>query len=400
MITGFSSDVVSSIATELPEYLDNQVSTIAPHPTESWDFIHVEFQKYAQSVASDINQTVRSQLEQALEQGRRLTEAKEKLTRRGEFSRFKEKLQINSIDARKVMRLFERFNGWSIEKLLVIASSVNIFTLCQAKFDEVVQDLRLEATITKEFVKRLVKEVRDAAKQDRKKQSGPVSGWKQDVSGGGRHYEVVLYDEQTGMKIEQLATEQGVLPQRVIADAIAAYSQPVVQPDAQVLAQIEELQSVTADMRELLQENRKLQLELSKRDEKIAELENCLALALSPDFDSSTIPEVPHEAPSPESIVPPPDVLANQILDCQSWTEAMELIDGVAAAIGEDRSIVFVSVAKYINIERRQHLVRLLANHIRQFPLLSLGSYSWLPESLHKLRDKAIALAHNGNNIR
>lgn len=60
-------------------------------------------------------------------------------------------------------------------------------------------------------------------KQTKQQLDPPISSWKRNPSGGGRHYQVLLHDEKTGVKIEKLAKEQQVLPQRVISDAIAAW---------------------------------------------------------------------------------------------------------------------------------------------------------------------------------
>ena len=96
--------------------------------------------------------------------------------------------------------------------------------------------------------------------------------------------------------------------------------------------------------------------------------------------------------PATGSTIPSPRTLAAQILLCQSWVFAMEAMDTVSKAIKKDRANVFRLVLKHINLDDRQHLVRLLAAHIQQFPH-DRWAYSWLPESSRKLREKAQALA-------
>ncbi len=93
-----------------------------------------------------------------------------------------------------------------------------------------------------------------------------------------------------------------------------------------------------------------------------------------------------------ESPVPSPSELAAQILQCRSWVAAVEAMDVVAVAINKPRAVVFNSALKHFTVDSRQHLVRLLAAHIQQFPR-DQWAYNWLPESSRKLREKAIALA-------
>ncbi len=105
-----------------------------------------------------------------------------------------------------------------------------------------------------------------------------------------------------------------------------------------------------------------------------------------------------HELPSEsgadgaKSKTPSPQMLAAQILACQSWVAAVEAMDVVAVAVNKERSIVFKSALKHLSLDERQHLVNLLAAHIQQFPR-DRWAYSWLPESSRKLKEKALALA-------
>ena len=73
---------------------------------------------------------------------------------------------------------------------------------------------------------------------------------------------------------------------------------------------------------------------------------------------------------------------------------ALEAMDAVAQKVGCKRQTVFTSVLKHIpNSTDRQHLVKLLAEHIRQFPR-DYWAYNWLPSSCHKLKEKAVSLAN------
>ncbi len=218
MIAVFPQNQVSVASVEIDQYLETQVQTITPADQLSWE----------RQLANDINIATHTKLEQELYLGSKLMEAKAKLTRRGEFSRFREKLLLSLAEGRKIMRVFKRFEGWSIDKLVIVSSAVNLYTLCQSKFAQVVQQLWEATEITKEFVKNLVKEVRDAARVERKKkqQSDPGSGWRRDPSEGGRHYQLPpMYNEEVAMKIEALAEERGVRAIVVVEEVIANFGE-------------------------------------------------------------------------------------------------------------------------------------------------------------------------------
>jgi hypothetical protein len=67
-------------------------------------------------------------------------------------------------------------------------------------------------------------------------------------------------------------------------------------------------------------------------------------------------------------------------------------MDVVAAAIGEERAVVYKFALKHFSFDDRQHLVHLLTTHIKQFPHDHFA-YDWLPESSRKLKEKALLLA-------
>ncbi|MDZ4879125.1 MAG: hypothetical protein CLLPBCKN_008563 [Chroococcidiopsis cubana SAG 39.79] len=99
----------------------------------------------------------------------------------------------------------------------------------------------------------------------------------------------------------------------------------------------------------------------------------------------------PVEAEAGANNVPSPLAVAAQILQCQTWVAAVEAMDCVAAAVNQKRATVLTIALKHISIEQRQHLVRLLAAHMQQFPQDS-DAYSWLPQSSRKLKQKAQSL--------
>jgi len=120
---------------------------------------------------------------------------------------------------------------------------------------------------------------------------------------------------------------------------------------------------------------------------------------------SLTLGSTHSEQPTPPALTPQspqqsemastttPSELAAIILGCKTWVAAVSALDAVAAAVGKQRPAVFRSIFKHIpNLEDRQHLVKLLAEHIRQFPR-DHWAYNWLPDSSRKLKQKALALA-------
>lgn len=98
----------------------------------------------------------------------------------------------------------------------------------------------------------------------------------------------------------------------------------------------------------------------------------------------------PVEAEAGANNVPSPLAVAAQILQCQTWVAAVEAMDAVSAVINKERVVVFNSLLKHLSLEQRQHLVRLLAAHIQQFPQ-DHSAYNWLPNSSRKLKQKAMA---------
>jgi len=91
--------------------------------------------------------------------------------------------------------------------------------------------------------------------------------------------------------------------------------------------------------------------------------------------------------------VPSPSAVAAQILQCQTWVAAVAAMDAVSVAINQERAVVFkLVVKKYLGCDERQHLVRLLAAHIRQFPQ-DQNAYNWIPDSSRQLKQKAMAQA-------
>lgn len=145
------------VASSEYQYWD-QAQEVAPDTY--FDYIHPAFRAFAQKTKNEVELGLRQKWQETLNIGRKLLEAKQVLTRRKEYSRFRESLSLTAADARKFVKLVEVFGDWEIERLLVISGVTSLFALCQAKYASVVSRLREVPEITKELVKRLIEEAR------------------------------------------------------------------------------------------------------------------------------------------------------------------------------------------------------------------------------------------------
>ncbi|MGL4621487.1 MAG: AAA family ATPase [Chroococcidiopsis sp.] len=66
--------------------------------------------------------------------------------------------------------------------------------------------------------------------------------------------------------------------------------------------------------------------------------------------------------------LPTPDILAAQISRCQTWTEALQLIDDAAVAVNKKRITVYKTVLNQFSPSDRQQFLDLLNAYIAQFP--------------------------------
>lgn len=192
--------------------------------------------------------------------------------KRKEYGAFLSILGWASAKTRKFINLAKTFDGFEPSQLIRVELTT-LLGLCFSRYSSVVAQLRKVQNITQQLVEQLIKENRPA----RKPKQNPISGWKQNRSGGGRRYEVILHDEETGLSIEHQAEAEGVLPQKVIAEAVALRekrkSSSFVQVNEYTAAQLEEFKDVVDQARSLDTENRKLMYQLQQREFRVAELE-------------------------------------------------------------------------------------------------------------------------------
>lgn len=243
----------------------------------SFDFIHAAHRDFATEMVREVNRSQVEKLQCELNQGRQLLEAKERMTRRGEFSGFKNSLNLTTTDVRKCMSFAATFGDWAIEKIVVIASATNIFSLCQKKYAEVVEHLHSASVVTREFVQRLLKEFRGKAAAERKKSKEKANVPKNDgdvlqqhIDGdSGTYY--TLSEANLSEKVGSALAEQ--LKERSLGQILAQALEP--SPDRQ---EVERLQRQIVDA---VSEMRGVQIEMRRqliqRDHRIEELEALLS---------------------------------------------------------------------------------------------------------------------------
>lgn len=225
MIASFLPNEVSTTLTESEEYLEDQVAAIAsPKQKPASQGIRRGLDKVASHLAETFATAAQAAIEQAFIMGQALSQMKQDF-KRSEYQIFLEQPGWTFAKANKYIKLNKTFEGFSLNQLSCISLDT-LFTLCGSRYQQLVAKLRETPELTQKLVEQLMKECRPA-----RKLQIPVTGWKRNPSGGGRHYQIVLHDEETGIKIEQIAQEQRVLPQRIIKEAMAAYVSLPVKPD-------------------------------------------------------------------------------------------------------------------------------------------------------------------------
>lgn len=272
----------SAIAPDLHTAAQPADATVIPAVLES---IRVGLRNVAFENAQSIRKLAQGTVEQALQMGHELWRMNIDLKRK-EYKAFLGVLGWTTTKARKYINLAKTFDGFELSKLAGIELTT-LFSLTTSRYQKVVTTLREIPDITQELVEQLMKQSRSPRKPLR----NPISGWKQSRSGGGRYYNVLLHDERTGLLIEEQAEAEGILPQQVIAQAVALLAQSKTaqfQPDAYTLAQMQEFQAEVAQMRTLVHENQRLEIKLQEREQRIADLETQIAQLIEP-VDEVTI---------------------------------------------------------------------------------------------------------------
>lgn len=270
------------------------------------------YREHAVSTAEKTLEAGASATETILQMAGWIQEMKLRLNRK-EFGTFvKGLLQWVGGEARKYLDIARAFENFDLSRLVNLEPFI-ILKLRSKRYAPVVAKLREQPIITPQVVEDLIRKL--LPKQSRKKLTDAISGWKQSQSGGTRYYNVILHDEETGLSIEQQAQAEGILPQRVIAEAVAArykHKSSPVQLNEYVAAQLEELPTVVEHARALDAENRRLVHQLQQQKRKIAELEAQLAERVVP------------SSAEPESEVAIASRELNEYLECEAARIAPE----------------------------------------------------------------------------
>ena len=202
---------------QLNQYISQQADSSAPENPQK---ISNGMRDVVNEAAQDFLDMSQLLVEQALHMGQTLLRMKTDL-KKDEYQVFLTQIGWTTSIASKYIKLAKTFEGFAIAQLRRLDLNT-LFALCRSTYSSLVEQMRDMAEVTQAHVEQLMKAVRPAKKTQ---STNPVTGWKQCPSGGGRYYNVLLHDEQAGVSIEQQAEAQGVLPQKIIAEAIALYVQ-------------------------------------------------------------------------------------------------------------------------------------------------------------------------------
>lgn len=393
MIQLLSQERVANAYTELDQHLEDGVEQIAS--LEFDDSVlagfRKEHRKYATATAKETLAAGKSATETILQMAAWVQKMRSHLNRK-EFGTFvKELLQWVGDEARKYLDIARVFGGFDLSQLVCL-EPFTILKLRSKRYAPVVASLREQPVITPKIVQDLIDEL--LPKQPRTKSDSVTTGWKQCRSGGGRYYNVLLHDEATGKSIQEQAEAEGILPQRVIQEAIALrvqHKSASLQPNEYVAAQLEELQTVVEQVKSLDTENQKLMYQLQERDHIIAELEARFAqVASTTDAMTKGIEQVSDISRNYSSALVEQNEVEEHNNSDQSTSsfrwEQTQTWEEVAATVGCDRQ-QFLKTVKNWTLEQRQALVKPLSVYL-ETEANALEHITWIPKNL---LDKALS---------
>jgi hypothetical protein len=356
-------DELVVVGNDIYEELEQVASAIAPDP--SFAYIHSAHREFAEDTASVFNRVRLEQVLYELAQGQRVLDAKERLTRRREFSQWKQALSATAADIRRWVKLVLTFGDFPLEKVVAIARAVNIYALCVPRFASLVERLRELPVLAADVIKQMLKEARPPRKP-KQRQEVPTqpevpSGWnaapshevewQQDASGGGRHLSLNLYDDALNTEIKQVAEEKQITAAQAIADAFRKSKL------------VEEAQRSRS---EAITEIREKQIELQKENIRLADMiqqqERCIQELKAQVVD---IPKPPSSTASVKEVKP-----AIYIEHFDTWEELAKAVNSES-----DR---FVAVIKLASTQERSQFVQLLSAFCER-ELNALDQLDWVP---------------------
>lgn len=397
---------------------------------KNFNRIFHDFWANAHKAVEVINQGFRTTVEAALEIGRQLDWAKIKLTQRGAYGEFRSHLELPPAIARQCLALYKVFGDFPPEKVITLASTTNIFTLTQKKYEEVVDQLRDTAIVTKELVQRLLKEFRDKVKIEKQKAKKAEHELNDSIiqqhfdADGNAYYtlrtEVNLSEKTGSVLAEKLNTQNlGQLLSKVIETPLVETQDVIDKAEHdQAIAKIRQdcQQELQEKINELRDPYNKMERLVIKQKARIAELEAQLVRAqTSSSPETETISEFEPEVETPfvseletqveipfettnftEDVALLSAIAADQMLMCIQWDEVTEIFDDLASKTNTTKTKVFGAVLQYISAKDQENLAHLLANHKREYPRYH-QAWNWLPKEAQHLKEKAFAIAQAKN---
>lgn len=145
-------------------------------------------------VAAKIRQRNRSRIEEALEDGEDFWRQKQQMGAK-KFKQWVEKEEFNYTSISKFIKLYETFANFPIEQIEWVDLNT-LFSLCQPRYRELLEKLRLLPKWTEAKIQELMKQCREEKKAEKPQPQTEElgTGWKR-LPGGGRALQLPLLHE-------------------------------------------------------------------------------------------------------------------------------------------------------------------------------------------------------------
>jgi hypothetical protein len=341
-------DEFNRASMELEEHLEASVNAIASRPPlpPSFNGIREGLHDVVLDAAQSFKGSAFKALEQLIEMAQLLLRMKTDLKKQ-EYQILLKELGYTPPKANKLIGLAKTFDGFNLWQLAGISINT-LFTLCSKTYADLVEQLRGSTAITTEAVEMMMKAARPPRKPKQRQPESTVE-LARDVSGGGRHLNFQLYDDELITKITHSAEAEQITNQQAVAIAFKRSEKlEIVQ---------QELVDVVTEVRDVQIE---MQRELVEKDQRISELEKLLASTPSATLTTVEIPTVP-------------------CADNITWEDVAQLVNC-------DRAL-FLDTMKTWTVEQKELLPGLLAEHIEEHGPECLDEIKWIPD---KLRDAAL----------
>ncbi len=358
-------DSFSTAVTEFREQVERQANTIAPDPL--FDHVPIPHREFAQNAVREFNQREIERIQGELVQGQQVLEAKERLTRRKEFSQWKQSLRATTARIRQCVKLVLTFGDFPIEKIIAIASTVNIYSLCTPRFEELVEKFKNLPVLTADRIKQMVKEARPPRKPKQSQQQESSVNWQRDHSGGGRHLAINLYDDELATQITHDAEEQQITAQQVIVQAFRN-SKLVEETTRECTEAINEVRQAHIEMQREIHSSKQVIQQQQERIEKLLVQAAAFGGKLPPKTCLASVASVQSSSKSDEG--------KNPAIHIESFTAWEQLAEAVNCQ--SDR---LLAVARLVSEQERSHFAQMLSEFCEKEPR-ALDCIEWIPPRL------------------